>query len=69
MAVTILVARVAMLPTNITFPSTSVHLSGLQFGPHSTHETGTPEGVETRHTVGVDCNLVSDGLQVEEKVQ
>jgi hypothetical protein len=69
MAVTILVARVSMLPTNITFPSTSVHLSGLRFGPHSTHETGTTEAVESRQPVGVDYNLVIDGLQVEEKLQ
>ncbi|KAF8180187.1 hypothetical protein BJ912DRAFT_981492 [Pholiota molesta] len=42
LSTTILVARVSiMLPTNVTFPSTSVHISGLQFHPHSTHQTDT----------------------------
>ncbi|KAF9470989.1 hypothetical protein BDN70DRAFT_939275 [Pholiota conissans] len=40
LSTTIMVARVATL-TDITNPPTSVHLTGIQFQPHSTTRTGT----------------------------
>ncbi|KAF8160308.1 hypothetical protein BJ912DRAFT_1069457 [Pholiota molesta] len=50
---TILVARVAMLDTTMTFPSTSIHLSGLQFHARSTHETDSLEEMEAAYPISV----------------
>lgn len=68
MSTTILVARVSMLPTNATFPSTEIHLSGLRFGAGSVH-TDTPGGMEAGNFIGVDRNSVVEELRVEDKVQ
>ncbi|KAF8160316.1 hypothetical protein BJ912DRAFT_1101230 [Pholiota molesta] len=53
MSTTILVARVAMLDATTTFPSTSMHLSGLQFHARSNHETDALDGLEAAHPVSV----------------
>ncbi|KAF8188743.1 hypothetical protein BJ912DRAFT_1042521 [Pholiota molesta] len=52
-ATTILVARVAMLGTTTSFPSTSIHLSGLQFHARSTHETHALDELEAAYPVSV----------------
>jgi hypothetical protein len=52
-ATTILVARVAMLDTTTSFPSTSIHLSGLQFHARSTHETHALDELEAAYPVSV----------------
>jgi hypothetical protein len=52
-ATTILVARVGMLDTTTSFPSTSIHLSGLQFHARSFPETNTLDELEAAYPVSV----------------
>ncbi|KAF8188736.1 hypothetical protein BJ912DRAFT_968361 [Pholiota molesta] len=69
MSATVLVARVLMLPTDATFPSSSIHLSALRFHARSTHPPDTLEGVEANHSAGVDGNSPIEGLRVNDKVR
>lgn len=64
-----MVARVALLAEDTTFPSDSVHLSGLQFHPHSTHQTINTETIEINSSVDVDEISAAKGQAIEEKVQ
>jgi hypothetical protein len=53
-----MVARVALLSAETTFPSTGVQLSGLQFHVGSTHQTGAEGGMESIHSF--DLERISD---------
>ncbi|KAF8180101.1 hypothetical protein BJ912DRAFT_635640 [Pholiota molesta] len=61
---TVMVARVSMLATNATFPSTSIHLSNLQFD-----QTAATGGVEINGIVSANRNSGGKGKDVEGKVQ
>ncbi|KAF8188730.1 hypothetical protein BJ912DRAFT_1042509 [Pholiota molesta] len=59
---TILVARVGLLAPDTTFPSGSVHLSGLQFHARSTQHTGTLENREITPSTGtINTDRISVG--------
>jgi hypothetical protein len=59
-----MVARVSMLATNATFPSTSIHLSNLQFD-----QTAATGGVEINGIVSANRNSAGKGKDIEGKVQ
>lgn len=59
MSTTIMVARVALLTAETTFPSTvSAHLSGLQFHARSTRQSDTQPALDDGHPV--DVHNISD---------
>lgn len=64
-----MVARVALLSADTTYPLTTVHLSGLQFHAHSTHQTTNAEAVDIAHLVDDNSISAAEGQAAESKVQ
>jgi hypothetical protein len=69
MSTTIMVARVALLSTETTFPSTvSAHLSGLQFHARSTRQSDTEPASDNAHPLDVHDLSDDEGKKLEGKV-
>lgn len=64
-----MVARVALLSHDATYPSTSLHLSGLQFHARSTHPTVNTEAIENTQSVDRERVSVDEGHAVPEKIR
>jgi hypothetical protein len=67
MASTIMVARVALLAADTTYPLTSVRVSALEFRARSTDPTVTVEVGEGARSVDGDKISASEGQADEEK--
>lgn len=64
-----MVARVALLSADATYPSTAVHLTGLQFHARSTHPTVNIEAMEITDSDSGDRISAGEGQAGEEKAQ
>ncbi|KAF8173662.1 hypothetical protein BJ912DRAFT_991827 [Pholiota molesta] len=66
---TVMVARVALLSGDATYPSTSGDVSGLQFHVHSTHLAVDIDTMEVTHSILGDRISSGEQRAVEEKAQ
>ncbi|KAF8162114.1 hypothetical protein BJ912DRAFT_1006660, partial [Pholiota molesta] len=69
MSTTIMVARVALLSAETTFPSTvSAHLSGLQFHARSTRQSDTEPAPDNAHPLDIHNSSDDEREKMERKV-
>jgi hypothetical protein len=69
MSTTIMVARVALLSAETTFPSTvSAHLSGLQFHARSTRHSDTEPAADNAHPLDIHNFSDDEREKMEGKV-